>query len=59
MTGCGCLVLVAAIVGLVVFMLFGSTDPGDPVESAVAVAVLTGWASLVPLRLALVRARRA
>ena len=57
MTGCGCAILVALIVGLGAFFLFGSTDPGAPVENAVALLAL-GMA-LVPLRLALVRARRA
>jgi hypothetical protein len=56
MTGCGCAILVAIIVGLIGFFLFGSTDPGQPVENAVALLAL-GMA-LVPLRLALVRARR-
>ena len=36
MTGCGCLLLIAALVGLLVFLIFGSTDPGQPIESAVA-----------------------
>ena len=58
MTGCGCLLLVGVIVGLIVFMLFGSTDPGEPVEQAVAVALLAGMAG-VPLRRALVRVRHA
>jgi hypothetical protein len=35
-TGCGCLLLIAALVGLSVFLIFGSTDPGEPIESAVA-----------------------
>jgi hypothetical protein len=35
-TGCGCLLLIAALVGLGVFLIFGSTDPGEPIESAVA-----------------------
>jgi len=56
-TGCGCALLIALIVGLIAFFLFGSTDPGEPVGEAVALLVL-GMA-LVPLRLALVRARSA
>ena len=57
MTGCGCAILIAIIVGLIAFFLFGSTDPGEPVENAV---VLLGLGMLVvPLRLALVRARGA
>ena len=58
MTGCGCLLLVGVIVGLIVFMLFGSTDPGEPVEQIVALAVLRGMSG-VPLRRALVRVRDA
>lgn len=58
MTGCGCLLLVGVIVGLIVFMLFGSTDPGEPVEQIVALAVLCGMSG-VPLRRALVRVRDA
>lgn len=57
MTGCGCAILIAVIVGLIAFFLFGSTDPGQPVDNAVAVLALGMF--LVPLRLALVRSRRA
>ena len=62
MTGCGCLLLIAAIVGLIVFMIFGSTDAGEPIESAVAlllVLLLGQGLSLVPRRRLLVRARDA
>ncbi len=62
MTGCGCLLLIGAIVGLIVFLIFGSTDAGDPIETAVAVllALLLGERlALVPLRRVLVRARDA
>lgn len=62
MTGCGCLLLIAAIVGLIVLMIFGSTDSGDPVEtaSALLVLVLLGERlALVPRRRVLVRARDA
>lgn len=38
MTGCGCLVLVAILIGLLYIFTFGSTDTGEPVEQAVAVA---------------------
>ena len=61
-TGCGCLLLIAAIVGLIVFLVFGSTDPGEPIEAAAALAaasLLMERQALVPLRRALVRARRA
>jgi hypothetical protein len=61
-TGCGCLLLIAALVGLIVFLIFGSTDPGEPVESAVAL-LLVLWLgqrqALMPRRRALVRARDA
>ena len=53
--------LVALIVGLIAFMIFGSTDPCAPVESAVALLLilLIFGMSFVPLRRALVRPRRA
>jgi hypothetical protein len=57
-TGCGCLLLIAALVGLIVFMIFGSTDPGEPIETAVALLLLM-WLgerqTLVPRRRVLVR----
>lgn len=62
MTGCGCLLAIAAIVGLIVFLIFGSTDAGDPLETAVALflALLLGqWLAFVPRRRALIRARDA
>jgi hypothetical protein len=61
-TGCGCLLLIAALVGLIVFMIFGSTDAGEPIESAVALFLVLWLAereSLVPGRRALVRTRSA
>ena len=62
MTGCGCLLLIAALVGLIVFLIFGSTDPGEPIETAVALLVLL-WSgqrqTLVPPRRVLIRARDA
>jgi len=61
-TGCGCLLLIAAIVGLIVLMIFGSTDAGEPVETAAALLLLMSLGerlSLVPRRRALVRARDA
>ncbi len=60
MTGCGCLLLIAALVGLIVFMIFGSTDPGEPIETAVALFLviwLGQWQTLVPRRRVLVRPR--
>ena len=61
MTGCGCLLLIAAIVGLIVFLIFGSTDAGEPIEAAAALLVLLlgQRPALVPLRRVLVRARDA
>ena len=59
-TGCGCLLLIAALVGLIVFMIFGSTDSGEPIESAVALFLLLSLAereTLVPRRRLLVRSR--
>ena len=60
MTGCGCLLLIAALVGLGVFLIFGSTDPGEPIEAAVALSLLL-WLgqrlALVPGRRVLVRSR--
>jgi hypothetical protein len=61
-TGCGCLLLIAAIVGLIAFMIFGSTDSGEPVETAAALLlllVLGQRLAFVPLRRALIRARDA
>jgi hypothetical protein len=61
-TGCGCLLLIAALVGLIVFMVFGSTDAGEPIESAVALLLLLWLAqrvALVPGRRAFVRSRDA
>lgn len=33
MTGCGCLLLVGALIALIAVFIFGSTDPGEPVAS--------------------------
>ena len=56
---CGRPLPVGVIVGLIVFMLFGSTDPGEPVDSAVALLVLGLGMAAMPLGRALVRVRRA
>ena len=43
MTGCGCLVLIAGLVALLVIFVRGSFDAGEPIDTAVAllaVAVL-------------------
>ena len=36
MTGCGCLVLLAGIVALLVIFVRGSFDAGEPIDTAVA-----------------------
>lgn len=61
MTGCGCLLLIGAIVGLIVFLIFGSTDAGEPIDTAVALfLILLGQRlAFVPRRRVLVRARGA
>lgn len=61
MTGCGCLLLVAILVGGIVFMIFGSTDPGEPIEqiAALGVALLLIGTAAMPFRRGLVRLRRA
>lgn len=60
MTGCGCLLLITVLVGLIVFLIFGSTDPGEPIDTAVALFALL-WLgqgqALVPRGRAFVRAR--
>jgi hypothetical protein len=37
-TGCGCLLLVGALVALLYVLVRGSTDAGEPVEQAIALA---------------------
>ena len=62
MTGCGCLLLIAALVGLGVFLIFGSTDPGEPIETSVALLAalwLGQRLAFVPGRRVLVRSRDA
>ena len=61
MTGCSCLVLVAILVGGILFMIFGSTDPGEPIEqiAALGALVLLLRVTRVPLRRGLVRLRGA
>ncbi len=62
MTGCGCLFLVALLVGGITFMIFGSTDPGEPIAQSVLIALLLVALVRVasaPFRRGLVRTRRA
>ena len=62
MTGCGCLLLIGALVGLIVLLIFGSTDPGEPIETAVALLALL-WSgqrqAFVPGRRVFVRSGNA
>jgi len=54
-------ILVAILVGGIVFMIFGSTDPGEPIAQIVAVGapLVLLRVTPVPLRRALVRLRHA
>jgi hypothetical protein len=40
-TGCGCLAVIAAIVALLVIFIRGSFDAGEPIEQAIALAMMT------------------
>lgn len=40
MTGCGCLAVIAAIVALLVLFIRGSFDAGEPIEQAIALAMI-------------------
>jgi hypothetical protein len=39
-TGCGCLAVIAAIVALLVIFIRGSFDAGEPIEQAIALAMM-------------------
>jgi hypothetical protein len=39
-TGCGCLVLIAGVVALLVVFVRGSFDSGEPIDTAVALLVI-------------------
>ena len=63
MTGCGCLVLIAGIVALLVIFVRGSFDAGEPIDTAVALLAVAAlaierWQRERPAY-ELVRARRA
>jgi hypothetical protein len=71
-TGCGCALLVILLVGGITFMVFGSTDPGEPIAQTAMVARVAfviliarlAFTALLrvafaPVRRGLVRARRA
>lgn len=45
MTGCGCLLLVGALVALLYVLVRGSTDAGEPVEQAVALVAALAFAA--------------
>jgi len=40
MTGCGCLLLVAALLAILYVFFSGSTDAGEPMKEAVALIAL-------------------
>ena len=61
MTGCGCLLVVVALVALLWIFIRGSFDAGEPIEQAVILAgtaLLERWQREWPAR-QLVRARGA
>ena len=61
-TGCSCLVLIAAIVGLLVIFVRGSFDAGEPIDTAVALIAVILLAQVRKRERTahqLVRARRA
>jgi hypothetical protein len=39
MTGCGCLLVVGALIAFIAVFIFGSTDPGEPVASITALVI--------------------
>jgi hypothetical protein len=41
-TGCGCLLLVAALIAVLYVFFSGSTDSGEPIQEAV-VLVVAAW----------------
>lgn len=46
MTGCGCLIVVAGIIALLVVFIRGSFDAGEPIEQAIAIVafvLLAEW----------------
>jgi hypothetical protein len=43
-TGCGCLVLIAGIVALLVIFVRGSFDAGEPIDTAVALLAVASLA---------------
>ena len=53
LTGCGCGLVIGALGVLIYVLLFGSSDPGEPVAQAMRLAAVT-----LPAGLLLIRARR-
>lgn len=53
LTGCGCGLVLGALGVLIYVLLFGSSDPGEPVAQAIRLAAIT-----LPVVLLLTRARR-
>jgi hypothetical protein len=47
MTGCGCLLIVGALIAFLAVFFFGSTDPGEPIASIVALGAFGAfsWAA--------------
>lgn len=39
MTGCGCLLVIGALIAMIAVFIFGSTDPGEPIVSIVGLAL--------------------
>ena len=55
MTGCGCAILIALLFSGLLFMIFGSTDSGEPIAQTVALTLAIACAA----RYALTGGRRA
>jgi hypothetical protein len=43
-TGCGCLVLIAGVIALLVIFIRGSFDAGEPIDTAVALIAVIALA---------------
>ena len=43
-TGCGCLVLIAGVVALLIIFVRGSFDAGEPIDTALALLAVSGLA---------------
>ncbi|MGH2450581.1 MAG: hypothetical protein ACRDGE_04795 [Candidatus Limnocylindria bacterium] len=58
MTGCGCLLLVAILGGLLYVLVAGSTDTGEPIEQAAGALAAAGLLVAAALTRALARVVR-